>query len=84
MTMAEKEQAHRIWWEQSELKAAAGQAIGGQVMGFVALLALIGGATYTAAIGATEVAFAFLGAAALGVVARFVTNCWSTDDKQSK
>lgn len=79
MTMAEKEQAHRIAWEQAELRTAATQAVGGQIMGFIGLLALVGGAVFCASIGQTEVALAFLGTAVLGVIARFVTNRWSKD-----
>lgn len=77
LTMAEKEQNHRIWWERKELLVAAIQAIGGQFLGFVALLVLFGAAMYCTIIGAENVAFAFLGAATVGVIARFLNNRWN-------
>lgn len=49
------------------------------MLGFVALIALVGGAVYCASIGEAGVALACLGTAVLGVVARFVTNKWSKD-----
>ncbi|GAA0594870.1 DUF2335 domain-containing protein [Caenispirillum bisanense] len=77
MTMAEAEQAHRIWWERRDMATASNTALGGLVLGFVALLALIGGAVYSIAIGSEVGAGLFLGVGVIGVIGRFLSHRWN-------
>ncbi len=76
-TMAEKEQEHRIEWEQNELRTSARHAITGQWLAFSALALCLMGAAYTATIGKEVTAGLFLGAAALGVVGKFLDTRWA-------
>ncbi len=84
MTMAEKEQAHRITWERRELEVESRIAFTGLIFGFTALLFLIGLAGYCAYIGNSTIAGLALGAATLGVVSKFVTHRWSQQEQEPK
>lgn len=77
LRMAEAEQAHRIWWERRDMTTASTTAVGGMVLGFVALLSLIAGATYSIAIGSEVGAGLFLGVGVIGVIGRFLSHRWN-------
>lgn len=73
LTIAEKEQSHRHWWEKVALVAEIGLNYLGQILGFLVSLALMYGAFKSAEINQPVVACAFLAASAVGMVSVFVT-----------
>lgn len=72
LVMAEKEQAHRHSWEDSQLAFEHGYAKTGLWMGLAVALVLVGGAVVTALTGHSDVAIALVAASAIGMVAKFV------------
>lgn len=73
VTMAEKEQAHRIQMEMEGQRATVSEAKRGQFLGAVVSIVALGGAMYTAYIGAHwSVSVAFVGLTILGIVRALV------------
>lgn len=73
MAMVEQEQAHRIAIESKALRAEVVDTIGGKLLGAVMTLAAIGGAVYTAAIGAHwTVSVAIVGVPLMALIGKFI------------
>jgi uncharacterized membrane protein len=71
--MVEEEQAHRIKHEQTKLEASAGDFKRGSWMGWTLALTCVGGAIYTAYIGAhPTVSVALVSVPIMGVVLKFL------------
>ena len=71
--MAEKEQAHRIEYENVGLRATTQEAKRGQFLGFLISLVAIGGAIYTAHMGAYwAVPVALVSVPVLGIIRAIV------------
>lgn len=70
--MTAKEQEHRHSWERKALNRSFTDSLVGQVFGLIVALALIGGGVYCATINQPNVAIAFVGAGALGIVGNFI------------
>lgn len=74
IAMAEREQAHRITFDQTEQRAAIREYAIGQILGWVTVMSCIGGAGYTAYIGAhATVSIAFLGVPVAAVIKQFLS-----------
>ena len=72
LSMAEKEQQHRIDWESKALKAASGETVRGQWLGFVVVIICLGSMVYLSAHGHQWVAAVITGSCAVGLVGRFL------------
>jgi|GEM_PF-2557480 len=72
LTMAENQEAHRIWWERGVLTHSAALQYAGVACAFVACLSLIAGAVYCSAIGQPWVGAACLATSAVGMVQAFL------------
>ena len=70
--MAEKEQDHRISWEENALSASTRDSKLGQLLGFWLALFCVGGGIYLALEGHTIVAIALIAVSALGLAGRFL------------
>ena len=74
LTMAEREQAHRVSMEGTALQASARDSRLGQYFGFALALLCIGGGIYLAIQGQTTAAVALIVTSASGLAGRFLTN----------
>lgn len=74
LSMAEKEQSHRISTESTALAASVKDSKFGQYFGFALATFCLGGGVYLALNGHTIVAVAMVGASAVGLVKRFLGN----------
>lgn len=72
LAMAEKEQEHRISWEENALSASTRDSKLGQQLGFWLALFCVGGGIYLALEGHTIVAIALIAVSALGLAGRFL------------
>lgn len=72
LSMAEKEQGHRIASEQTALKASVQDSNLGQWFGFAIAVICIGAGVFLAIKGHTAAACIALGASAIGLVGRFL------------
>ena len=72
LSMAEKEQDHRIDWESVALGAASREAKRGQWMGFFVVIICIGSTVLLAMSGHQWVAGIIAGTCAVGLVGRFL------------
>ena len=72
LVMAEKEQNHRIAWEETALGASVRETKLGQWLGFFIAVACIGAAIFLAVNGRDVVAGIALGISAVGLVGRFL------------
>lgn len=71
-SMAEKEQDHRIVYEQTALRASVQDSKLGQCFGFAIAVICIGAGAFLAMEGQTVAACIALGASAVGLVGRFL------------
>jgi uncharacterized membrane protein len=79
MSMVEREQAHRIDYESKRLKSLSSDFKRGHYIGGLVCLCAIGGAVYTAVIGApAAVSIALVSVPVLGMIKAFIPN---RDDK---
>lgn len=74
LSMAEKEQSHRISTENAALAASVNDSKLGQYFGFTLAILCLGGGVYLAVNGHTVVAIALVCASAIGLVNRFLDN----------
>ena len=74
LTMAEKEQEHRVTWENKALDTVIHQGNLGQWFGLLIAFLCIGGAVYLALGGHRWVAIALAVASAIGLVGHFIQN----------
>ena len=74
LTMAEREQAHRVAMEGIALQASAKDSKLGQYFGFFLALLCIAGGVYLATQGQTIAAIALIVASASGLAGRFLIN----------
>jgi uncharacterized membrane protein len=72
LRMAEREQEHRIMWEQEALRAEARNSVLGMKFGFGALIILILGAMGAAFLEMQPLALALTGTVLVGVVTSFI------------
>ena len=74
LSMAEKEQSHRISTENTALAASVNDSKLGQRFGFALAILCLGGGVYLAVNEHTAVAIALVCASAIGLVNRFLNN----------
>lgn len=74
LSMAEKEQSHRISTENEAFAASVKDSKLGQRFGFTLAILCLGGGVYLAVTGHTVVALALVCASAIGLVNRFLDN----------
>lgn len=79
LSMAEKEQQHRIDWESKALKAASGETVCGQWLGFVVVIICLGSTVFLSAHGHQWVAAVIAGSCTVGLVGRFLQGRSSGD-----
>lgn len=72
LSMAEKEQQHRIDWEGKALESASGETKRGQWLGFLVVIICLGSTVYLSAHGHEWVAAVIAGSCAVGLVGRFL------------
>ena len=72
LSMAEKEQEHRIDWEGKALESASGETKRGQWLGFLVVIICLGSTVYLSAHGHEWVAAVIAGSCAVGLVGRFL------------
>ncbi len=72
LTMAEKEQAHRIHWERDALTVATRETLLGQWFGLLIAAPCIGSAVFPATNGQQWVAGILADASAIGLAGRFI------------
>lgn len=72
LSMAEKEQLHRIDWEGRALDSASDETKRGQWLGFLVVIICLGSTVYLAAQGHEWVAAVIAGSCAVGLVGRFL------------
>lgn len=81
LTMAEREQEHRIWWEKKDLDTESRYALSGMYLGSIGLFLLIVGAVFSVYQGSIEGALVFLGASVLSVLGRFLSSRWGRAER---
>lgn len=72
LSMAEKEQQHRIDWEGKALESASGETKRGQWLGFLVVIICLGSTVFLSARGHEWVAAVIAGSCAVGLVGRFL------------
>ncbi|AWK85055.1 DUF2335 domain-containing protein [Azospirillum thermophilum] len=72
LQMAESEQAHRIFWEQTAIRAETRSSFLGLCFGFLALVVLVSAAVACAYLGKDALAGALIGATTLGLIPAFI------------
>lgn len=83
LEMAEKEQAHRHSWENSQLSFEHRYTERGLWMGLVIALLLVSGAVCTAFIGQQTVALSLVAASTVGIVTKFIDGRIFPKDRSS-
>jgi uncharacterized membrane protein len=72
LSMAEKEQLHRIDWERKALGSASDETERGQWLGFLVVIICLGSTVYLASHGHEWVAVVIASSCAVGLVGRFL------------
>lgn len=72
LSMAEREQAHRMEWERTAIEAESRNSTLGLSLGITALLLLVAGALGALLLGSPTVAGLFVGTTALGLIPAFI------------
>ncbi len=72
LSMAEKEQRHRVDWEGKALESASGETKRGQWLGFLVVIICLDSTVYLSAYGHEWVAAVIAGSCAVGILGRFL------------